>query len=216
MMNTIVILLFSILVFVTFAEAQPKAITKEEYERQKEKAREAMTYPYRETIKFEPYTDFDSPEALHSDSGVEVLSSVVLKEYSAADRLRITIETETDKGKTVVQQMQIHSDCYTLVGTQWKKNTESCGNAFAVAGVRPDKEEYFAGNEMVDGVDVRVFRYVQTNRYGREEKSFTVDAKGRLIKETFPEKDRTYEYDVKIKPIVVPRKSRVQRKREGI
>lgn len=212
--NVSVFSFFSVLAFATFAAAQPRAIVKEEYERQFEKARNAMTYPYRQITNLEPYTDYESGEALRSDNGVKVRSHVVISEYAESDRLRITPETETDKGKKIGRQMQIHSDCYTLVGTHWKKNVESCADASAFTmGVRPDKEEYFADNEMVDGVDVRIFRYVETNRLGREERSFAVDAKGRLIKETFPEKTRTYVYDIRIKPIVVPRKSGVRRKR---
>lgn len=184
---------------------QPKVITKEEYDRTLEKARGAMTYPYRETIKFGAYTDHDSPEVLQADEGVEVRSKTVIKEFSSGDRLRIITEIETEKGKKVVRHMQINYSCYAQIGSRWKK-VKTCGDTIPLTiGVRPDKEEYSVESTTLEGKNIEVFRRIETNSYtGREEFSFAVDLKGRLIKREDAMMVRTYEYGVIFAAVALP------------
>lgn len=206
---------FFLLVSSAIAFAQKQMISSADYEKTFEKAKKATTYPYRETIKFEPFTSYDLGEAGRNGNGVEVRSQVVIIEYSSPDRLRITTDTDSENGRTVKRQMQIHADCYTLVGAKWKKNAESCGDAVPLtAEMAPLKEEFFVEEANLSGARQRIFRHVQTKGYRRDETSFTLDDRGRLIRRENSGMTLTYDYGARIKPVVAPySKSLTKRKR---
>ncbi len=212
------LLLFSVLLLTaaSFAVGQEKkAITKEEYDRALAAALEAVTYPFRETVKFAPYTDYDSAEAMRSDNGIKVSSKSIVMEVDDQGVLRITTETTAESGKTIVKQMQIDGDCYTLVGGIWKKNTVSCGGSMGLtAGRSPDKEEHFVEQATVDGIKQSIFRRIHTNGNSVEEAaSFSVDTKGRISRQDNGFRSRTYEYGVAFPRVALPRKTRSTRTR---
>ena len=205
---------FFLLVSSAIAFAQNQMISSTDYEKAFEKAEKAATYPYRETIKFEPFTSYDSGAAGRNGNGVEIRSQVVTIEYSSPDRLRITTDTDSENGRTVKRQMQIHGDCYTLAGAKWKKNTESCGDAVPLTmEMAPNREEFFVEEANLSGARQRIFRHVQTKGYGRDETSFTLDDRGRLIRREESGRTRTYDYGARIEPVVAPYSKRLAKRK---
>jgi len=190
---------------------QTRAISKEVFWGALERARNAATYPYRETITFGPFTEHE--DAL--DPGTEVTSQTIRIEYSASDRLRITTETEREGKKSVRYQMQIGSNCYTLGRLKWNKNDESCVNEPFTVSVAPSKEEFSVEYARLAGMPVRLFRYVSSTVYSSEPEvsTFMLDPEGRLVKREHGNTVKTYEYGIRIKPITVPIRTKNTRSR---
>lgn len=209
---------------------QAKTMSKEDFDNEIKKAFEAAekTFPRRET-ESKPKRRQIFEENRDEPSEI-ILNERSIREFLTKDKIRYEFEKETATGKTLTKRMQINSDCYESDGNKWKKVQDACDPIIYTATGGADKEGFFLEDGTLDSKPVKILRNVRTGRVYADGKPpyvneylYYFDSAGRLVKfenltkqgeeKAVVDNSTTYEYDIKIAPVSVPKVNKETKKR---